>query len=359
MKIYSETFSASSLTAFQRNFIKENILFLDIETTGLSPARDQIYCIGCGHFTGNQIQTDLFFAETPADEPAVLDEFYRFLSPFDTLVTFNGTTFDLPFIRKRAGILLPFLLDSSETADKNHIDLYREVARLKNFLDLPSCRQKSVEQFLGCRRDDKYTGGELVSIYQKYISGQDPDLLHLLLLHNSEDVRGMFSLTSILSYNQLRDGRFSITDLIREKENNQNYLNIKIVPEYGFPCSIHRKTEDAFLALGQENTVVRFPLRHGVLKHYFPDPENYYYLPDEDTAIHKSIGEFVDPSHRKKATKKNCYIKKECDFITIPVKSADSYLKQEYNERNSYLEIPSGNDSCRDFLQSYFSQYIR
>ncbi len=359
MKIYSGTFPSDRLTAFQRNFINEKMLFLDIETTGLSPSRDRIYCVGCGYLMGGQIQSDLFFSEAPEDEAEILKDFYHLLSRFDTIVTFNGTTFDLPFIRKRTGILLPSLPLSPETAAMNSIDLYREAARLKNFLGLPSCRQKAVEQFLGCSREDRYSGGELISIYQEYVSGRNPDLLRLLLLHNSEDIRGMFSLTGILAYRQLGDGRFCITDLIREKENDQNYLNIKIVPEYEFPCSIHRQTEDAFLALGQKTAMVRFPLRHGVLKHYFSDLENYYYLPDEDTAIHKSIGEFVDPSHRKKATKKNCYIKKECDYITIPGKSADSYLKREYNEKNTYLEIPAGKDSCRDFLQNYFLQWTR
>ena len=48
MKVFSDTFPADSLSAFEQHFIRENMLFVDIETTGLSPVRDQIYCIGCG-----------------------------------------------------------------------------------------------------------------------------------------------------------------------------------------------------------------------------------------------------------------------------------------------------------------------
>lgn len=362
MKIYSDSFSIDNLTDFQRNFIEETMIFADIETTGLSSARDQIYCIGCGFRKNSQLHTELIFAETPEDETAVLETFFRLLRGFSTIVTFNGTTFDLPFIRKRAEIhCLDFVSSTDSSAIKGmaSIDLYREAGRLRNFLELPSCRQKCIEQFLGCCRDDKYSGGELISVYREYAARQDPDLLRLLLLHNFEDVKGMFLLTGILSYRQLKDGRFQVTDTIRETENRQDYLNIKIVPEFAFPQSIHKSSEESSLSLGQDAALIRFPLKHGILKHFFPDPENYYYLPDEDTAIHKSVGEFVDPSHRKKATKKTCYVKKECDYVEIPVKTPESCLKKEYNEKNTYLEIPSGYDSCRNFLQNYFRQYIR
>ena len=51
-------------------------------------------------------------------------------------------------------------------------------------------------------------------------------------------------------------------------------------------------------------------LCQGQLKHFYPDYRDYYYLPFEDTAIHRSVGEYVDRSARKKATAKTCYTKK-------------------------------------------------
>ena len=173
----------------------------------------------------------------------------------------------------------------------------------------------------------------------------------------------MFSLTGILSYRQLREGQFQISDSIRETEGGKEYLNLKIIPAFDFPQSIHRIAEDSSFLLNRSAGLIRLPLRHGTLKHFFPDPENYYYLPTEDTAIHKSVGEFVDPSHRKKATKKNCYIKKDCDYVETPSKTAGGFLKKEYNEKTAYLEIPNSScaghaDACREFLQLYFAQFI-
>ena len=63
---------------------------------------------------------------------------------------------------------------------------------------------------------------------------------------------------------------------------------------------------------------IRIPVFLGELKHYYEDYENYFYLPEEDWAIHKSVGCFVEKSHRKKATAKTCYIKKEGVFLPLP-----------------------------------------
>lgn len=51
------------------------------------------------------------------------------------------------------------------------------------------------------------------------------------------------------------------------------------------------------------------------LKYFYPDYQNYYYLPEEDMVIHKSIADSVDPSYRKKATKTPVIQKKQESFF--------------------------------------------
>ena len=43
-----------------------------------------------------------------------------------------------------------------------------------------------------------------------------------------------------------------------------------------------------------------------VFRHFFPNCKDYYYLIYEDTAVHKSVGEYVDRQARKKATRETC-----------------------------------------------------
>lgn len=360
MKVFKEKISKKNLPSFQQNFLTGDMLLFDIETTGLSVSRNQIYCIGCGYADSENIMIELLFCEHPDEERSVLERFFCLLDSHDTIITFNGTTFDIPFIKKRAE-LISVLHDSSGIfGKKKSIDLFREAKRMKALLELPSYKQKSLEQFLGCYREDPYTGGELIEIYHRYIRQPDPKMLDLLLLHNFEDVRGMLDLLGILSYRQFVRGHFQITDILTEADLNREYINVKLNLPFPVPQSIHRITDCFSVLIDRDMALLRFPVYHGTLKHFFPDPENYYYLPEEDTAIHKSVGEYVDPSHRKKASKKNCYIKKECDYIVIPVKSENPLLQSEPAEKSSYLEIPvTDMKGLKELIQKLFQTFIK
>ena len=48
---------------------------------------------------------------------------------------------------------------------------------------------------------------------------------------------------------------------------------------------------------------------------FYKDYRNYYYLPSEDEAIHKSIAQYVDSSNRVKCTAANCYTRKTGAFV--------------------------------------------
>lgn len=61
--------------------------------------------------------------------------------------------------------------------------------------------------------EDKYSGGELIAVYQSYCNEPDDEALTLLKLHNYEDVAGMVEILPILSYAHLKDMQIRITDL--------------------------------------------------------------------------------------------------------------------------------------------------
>jgi len=75
---------------FYRHF-KENTAFLDIETTGMDPESSIVTVIGIhSPEYGTRVFIDGFN----------LDEFPKAIQRFDTLVTFNGMTFDVPFLKR-------------------------------------------------------------------------------------------------------------------------------------------------------------------------------------------------------------------------------------------------------------------
>ncbi len=362
-----KSFPLCGLNVFARDFMTEDMLLFDIETTGLSPARDAVYCIGCSYLTGGEVVIELFFGEDTGDEDAVFSAFMPVLASHSTVITFNGTTFDIPFLKKRYPDFAPVF------DEKESLDLYRVARGMKPLLRLDSYKQKSIEKFLGIDREDVYGGGELVAFYLEYTLHRDPEKLRFLLLHNFEDVKGMYELLGLLAYRQLTGDGIALTETMvttdaddggaflsessvaADADTGRPTLAVRFWLRHPLPQGIRLSTDEAELTLDGCTGNIRFPIYHDSLKHFFNDCENYWYLPDEDVAVHKSVGDFVDPSHRRKATPKTCYVKKECDYIALPHATTPCYLRKDYSDRRLILPLPAKDEEILSFIKHYFS----
>ena len=83
--------------------VLEDFLFLDIETTGLSPANAQIYMIGALSYaekSGWMLRQ--WFADSLSAEEECLRSFFDFAKDFRILIHYNGDSFDLPFLSRCA-----------------------------------------------------------------------------------------------------------------------------------------------------------------------------------------------------------------------------------------------------------------
>ncbi|MHA1728612.1 MAG: ribonuclease H-like domain-containing protein [Promethearchaeota archaeon] len=88
----------------------EEILFLDIETTGQTAGPAGIFLLGIGYISNNEgsgkkFTSELLFAREVSEEAAVLKYFVDILPKFKMFVTYNGNSFDLPFIKSRIATL--------------------------------------------------------------------------------------------------------------------------------------------------------------------------------------------------------------------------------------------------------------
>lgn len=356
MKTITKEFEYTASYDLSRLGDPERLLFFDIETTGLSAKRDMVYLIGCVYLKDNVWHMKQWFADSISAEAELLVHFFLFASRFSLLVHFNGTTFDLPFLKERADKLqtpLPSQFPKS-------FDLYRELKPLKKLLGLADCRQKTLETFLGTRREDPYNGGQLIHFYWKYLRTGELSLYDALLLHNEEDVEGLPSLLSLLSYRDFFRSSFHL----ESEQKNSSCKDGQISQKLFISCHSDSCTLPApcrFFAGGcliccQENTLtLEIPLLEGSLKYFFHDYANYYYLPEEDQAIHKSVASFVDPSHRKKATAKTCYQKRTGLFFPVPESLAGSrpLFYPEYKKNPPYLEYTPGLFADSFFLNQF------
>jgi uncharacterized protein YprB with RNaseH-like and TPR domain len=162
----------------------EGALFLDIETTGLSPAYNEVTVIGA--LGGGRLA--LFVGGVN------LDQFPAYVAGFPLLVTFNGSQFDVPFLRAHF---------PQARLDQAHIDLRFVLASLGYRGGL-----KAVERSLGLARDatiEGVDGFEAVWLWHRWRRG-DRKALRKLLLYNLTDVVNLVELveTAIgLKYPQL------------------------------------------------------------------------------------------------------------------------------------------------------------
>lgn len=214
-------------------------VFFDIETTGFSPAHTSLYLIGCAYHIEQMLYIKQFFAETPEEEKEVLEQFLLLLDGFDTIITFNGIGFDIPYLKAKCNTYEC----NEHFADFTYVDIFKSISQIKHILQLPNYKQKTIEAFLGIGRDDLYSGGELIEIYHSYTKEPRPDKLEILLLHNYEDVLDMPALLPVLSYVHLFYGQYlscsaSVSEYTDYKQQEKKELILSIEPEFPFPKHI-------------------------------------------------------------------------------------------------------------------------
>jgi uncharacterized protein len=162
----------------------QDLLFLDIETTGLSRSAGTLaFIIGLGRFVDGALEVEQLLLRDPAQEPRVLEHLQRRLEDARALCTFNGRGFDVPVLRNR-GILCRLAL----RLDQPHLDLLPPSRRLFR-PRLINCRLGTIERhILGFARQGDVDGAEAPRIYADYLRTGSPDEIYWVLEHNRLDV---------------------------------------------------------------------------------------------------------------------------------------------------------------------------
>ena len=336
-KKYKQTYQPKN--ALEELLFTKDSIFFDIETTGFSAVKNELYLIGCGFRQKDSLCIVQFFAEKKEEQGEILTAFLSLLSNFHTILSFNGLGFDLPFLITKC-----HLLHIEENFDAfAYIDIFKSVSRFKNLLQLPNYKQKTLEQFLEIDRDDTKSGGELIALYQSYEKGNHEDaLLSTLLLHNHDDVLNMLPLIQLMAYEKFFSGNYNIINI---KEHD--YTDFSGIPakellcsgeiKFALPKRISAKSDLAFLLAEEDHFTLSIPFYSGVLKYFYPDYKNYYYLPKEDIAVHKSVAGFVDKNFRTPAKASTCYTKKEGLFLPQPKDLFSPSFKKEYKDKTTFF----------------------
>jgi len=162
-------------------------VFLDIESTGFFNC--PTFLIGTMFLSGDDFIIRQFFARDYSEEKALIELLSKFLRGFKTIITFNGKSYDMPFVADRAvyhGIRFATELE--------HVDLLHHSRRHWREA-LPDCKLKTLELHV-CRRRraGDVPSCEIPQLYHDYVRTGDPYLLVRVFHHNMLDLITMSEL---------------------------------------------------------------------------------------------------------------------------------------------------------------------
>lgn len=336
----------------------EELLFIDIETTGFTARNSNLYLIGCLYYDCGW-RTKQFFADEYSDECELLAYFYEFSRDFKLLIHFNGNNFDVPYIESKSREL-GIEYDLSGFLG---IDIYKRISPYKNFLKLENCKQKTVEKFLGIKREDTFSGGDLINVYHDYVKNKDEDSKKFLLLHNFEDLKGMLEILPALAYFDLFTKKLVVTKVSANYyEDEAGETRAEIMMIMNLPSELLTPVSflyDRCYFTGAGNQgMLRVPLFEEEMKYFYANYKEYYYLPKEDIALHKSVSSFVDKEFREQAKASNCYTRKTGRFLPEWEPLVEPFFKRSYDSKDIFFELTDEFKTNREMFSQYASSVL-
>jgi uncharacterized protein YprB with RNaseH-like and TPR domain len=166
----------------------EEIAFLDVETLGLSG--NAIFLSGIGRFRDASFVVEQYLAPSYADEPAMLARLVREIARARLVVTYNGRTADIPWIRSRC--FFHGLVSPPELA---HVDLVYGTRRqfVHDAEVLTDARLPTVQhELLGLLRPGHDVPSMAVpELYQEYVATANEGMLVPVIEHNRSDLEAL------------------------------------------------------------------------------------------------------------------------------------------------------------------------
>ncbi len=344
------------------NYTISDLLFWDIETTGFSAKNNICYLIGFVYYKQNKWNYCQFFAELPEEEPDIINHFSSLLKQYKIIVHFNGDGFDIPFLNTRSQ-LLKLDIDFSSIL---HMDLYQYAKKAHKLLKLEQYKQKNIERFIGINRTDRFGGGDLIDVYhifvqKKRLNKETQQELSALLLHNQEDICALPLLSTIVRYSLLPE-IIAFSTLGYSLNDTKDFAG-HIVKELTFTASLPSCMPAAtsygkgpfYIKLYDHILKLQVKLHQGELRHFYKNYKDYYYLPSEDMAVHKSVSFYVDKNYRIQAKASTCYLRKKGLFVPQTRDIILPEFIENINDKTSFFEFTT--NFCEDEEQA--KNYIK
>lgn len=249
-------------------FLDQFSVILDIKTSGRYWRTSSILEIDLLYVKSNEITESVLTLEKEEDEYDMLVALSEVLTSFQTVITFNGNSFDLPHLKhkyKAYGLTDPL-------PGKTFRDLFSEYREYASFLALPSRKLADYADYLNAPK-------------------------------GLSDVAQTLVILSLDALTSFFNGNWDIVSA--HEEDGYLYYTLHVSVPFLKKLSLHDQVYHIML---EEHTAkLSAKITDGRLRRYYTDYKDYYYLPLEGYAIHKSMASFVEKSHKEKAVRENCF----------------------------------------------------
>jgi uncharacterized protein YprB with RNaseH-like and TPR domain len=207
------------------------LLFLDTETTGLSGgAGTHLFLLGLARLQGRQLLVRQYLLTRFSGEEALLRSAQSWLQQEDTVVSYNGKSFDLPLLISRCrlvGVKEGF-------SSLFHLDLLYTVRRAFG-QSWEDCRLSSVERrVLGFRRHNDLPGSAAPQAWFDYMQQGDEGRLLAVIEHNFWDLVSLVMLLPLMNeiYGRPHAVSADILAIARAWQRRQDYKQaLKLLQE--------------------------------------------------------------------------------------------------------------------------------
>lgn len=264
------------------NELYKKSLFIDIETTGLSRIYSDIISITALLYEENQYKIYQIFCQYKVDQAQALKFLKDLTKSKKYIITYNGNSFDIPFLKEKAhqnNIDIDF--DSL-----TKIDLYNYIQRFRNKIHAVDLKLKTIEKYFGIERNDTLGGKDVLTLYEAYQLEPRKEFSYLILRHNYEDV---YNLPLVMEHIiDLHDDVLYFKDLIvtinhKDMRVKKNSLvgNFNIIYDSGMDFINHSINYNMVLSVDSQTMEINIPLN------FFGDENirEFYYLNNDDYKI--------------------------------------------------------------------------
>ena len=119
------------------------------------------------------------------------------------------------------------------------------------------------------------------------------------------------------------------------------------------PIPLSSSVNNCYFRGENDTASLKVPIIEEELKYFYANYKDYYYLPTEDIALHKSVAGFVDKEHRLPASAANCYTRKFSLYLPQWDAVFTPFFKREYKSRELFFELTDELKKDRQAFTTY------